>query len=134
MSSTSHARRRALHGEGIRLLFNIVPEAAAYLAHREPAEIARSTVFNAAPDALCVSGATAGVETSAETLSQVKKAVPETVVFANTGVTVDNVEKQLAIADGAVVGTTFKYDNITWNDVDPARVKAFMEKVASIRG
>ncbi|MBU8913279.1 MAG: BtpA/SgcQ family protein, partial [Spirochaetales bacterium] len=56
--------RQRLHADDVRLLFNIVPEAAAYLGNRTPAEIARSTVFNAQPDALCVSGMTAGVETS----------------------------------------------------------------------
>jgi membrane complex biogenesis BtpA family protein len=126
--------RQSLHGENIRLLFNIVPEAAAYMAARSPAEIARSTVFNTNPDALCVSGATAGVETSADILRAVKKAVPETIVFANTGVNISNVEEQLAIADGAVVGTTFKYDGHTWNDVDPDRVKAFMDTVGAVRG
>lgn len=126
--------RQALHGDAVRLLFNIVPEAAAYLATRDPADIARSTVFNTNPDGLCVSGTTAGVETSADTLRNVKAAVPNTFIFANTGVKLSNVEEQLSIADGAVVGTTFKYDGNTWNDVDPDRVKAFMEKVVTLRG
>ena len=126
--------RQYLHGENIRLLFNIVPEAAVYRGNRSPADIARSTVFNTNPDGLCVSGATAGVETSAAVLSKVKEAVPKTLVFANTGVKIDNVKEQLSIADGAVVGTTFKYDGDTWNDVDPDRVKLFMEKVRSLRG
>jgi hypothetical protein len=45
----------------------------------------------------------------------------------------ENVEEQLAIADGAVVGTTFKYDGIFENHVDEKRVAAFMEKVKSLR-
>ena len=122
-----------LHGEGIKLLFNIVPEAAAYLAGRDPAEIARSTVFNMKPDALCVSGIIAGAEASSTVLKRVKDAVPQTVVFANTGVKLANLEEQLSIADGAVVGTTFKQDGHTWNVVDPDRVKAFMKKVNDIR-
>ena len=125
--------RRSLHGTDIRLLFNIVPEAAVYLGGRDPADIARSTVFNARPDALCVSGITAGAEASTSILKKVKQAVPETVVFANTGVRLENVEEQLAVADGAVVGTTFKRDGNTWNDVDPDRVRAFMTRVKSLR-
>ena len=120
--------------EHVRLLFNIVPEAAAYLADRQIADIARSTVFNNQPDALCVSGLTAGAETSAQTLKFVKDAVPETPVFANTGVRTENVADQLAIADGAVVGTTFKHDGNTWNAVDSKRVKALMQKVRELRG
>jgi hypothetical protein len=54
-------------------------------------------------------------------------------VFANTGVRLENVEEQLSIADGAVVGTTFKHDGVFRNPVDYNRVKAFMDKVKSIR-
>jgi uncharacterized protein len=118
-----------VHGKGIRLLYNIVPEAAVYLAGRDPASIARSTVFNTGADALCVSGLTAGAEASQETLRLVKDAVPNTPVFANTGVRLENVDQQLAIADGAVVGTTFKRDGYIWNEVDEGRVRAFMAKV-----
>jgi len=126
--------QHAIHGGKVRLLFNIVPEAAAYLAPRAVSDIARSTVFNARPDALCISGITAGADTPLDVLREVKAAVPDTVVFANTGVRLENVEEQLAIADGAVVGSTFKVDGDTWNAVDPLRVVAFMERVRAIRG
>ncbi len=125
--------QKRLHADNVRLLFNIVPEAAAYLGNRTPADIARSTVFNTQPDGLCVSGMTAGAETSLSVLQQVKEAVPDTLVFANTGVKLENVQDQLAVADGAVVGTTFKEDGYIWNPVDAGRVKAFMDKVASVR-
>lgn len=123
----------AVQAQQVKLLFNIVPEAAVYLAARDVASIARSTVFNARPDGLCVSGLTAGVEASQETLQIVKAAVPETPVFANTGVRLSNVEQQLAIADGAIIGTTFKRDGYIWNEVDVARVRALMEKVKEMR-
>lgn len=122
-----------LHGGKVRLLYNIVPESAAYLGQRDIAEIARSTVFNSQPDALCVSGLTAGTETSSDTLRRVKDAVPDTAVFANTGVRQENVARQLSIADGAVVGTTFKEDGYIWNPVDATRVNAFMEEVETVR-
>jgi membrane complex biogenesis BtpA family protein len=117
----------------VRLLFNIVPESAVYLGGRQIGDIARSTVFNNQPDALCVSGLTAGVETSAQTLKLVKKAVPDTPIFANTGVRLDNVEEQLRVADGAVIGTAFKQDGNTWNPIEIERVIEIMEKVRKIR-
>lgn len=126
--------QRAVSAQGVRLLFNIVPEAAAYLAPRQVGDIARSTVFNARPDGLCVSGLTAGSVTSSEVLKIVKDAVPDTPVFANTGVNLDNVVQQLGVADGAVVGSTFKRDGYIWNEVDPRRVKSFMDKVRNFRG
>ncbi len=123
----------ALGGSEIRMLFNIVPESAAYLAPRNIADIARSTVFNCRPDALCVSGLIAGAETSLSTLKEVKLAVNDTPVLANTGVRLENVREQLAIADGAVVGTTLKTGGDTWNPVDRARVNDFMARVKEIR-
>jgi uncharacterized protein len=126
--------RHAVSGENVRLIFNIVPEAAAYLGDRSLRDIARSTVFNAEPDALCVSGLTAGEETSAEQLRIVKDAVPNTAVFANTGVRESNVADQLAVADGAIVGTAFKRDGYIWNEVDPERVRTFMDAARTARG
>jgi membrane complex biogenesis BtpA family protein len=125
--------QHAIGAQNVKLLYNIVPEAARYLADRDIVDIARSTVFNTRPDGLCVSGLTAGAQTDDKILGKVRDAVPDTPVFANTGVNLANVEKQFAIADGAVVGTNFKYDGVFENHVDEKRVKAFMDKVREIR-
>lgn len=119
--------------EKVKLLFNIVPEAAKYLADRDVSSIAKSTVFNNRPDALCVSGLTAGAETDAQTLLRVKEAVPDTVVLANTGVRLENLREQLSVADGAVVGTAFKFSGVFEKHVDIERVKRFMEEVRKFR-
>jgi membrane complex biogenesis BtpA family protein len=126
--------QRAIGAENVRLLFNIVPEAAQYLAARDIKEIARSTVFNCLPDALCVSGLTAGSATNESVLVSVKEAAPDTVILANTGSRKDTIQKLLTIADGAVVGTTFKYDGKFENYVDTSRVRAFMDTVREFRG
>ena len=125
--------QHAIGAEKVKCLYNIVPEAARYLTDRDVVSIAKTTVFNCNPDALCVSGATAGVETDSTILKMVKDAVPDTVVFANTGCRLENIERQLSIADGCVVGTTFKKDGKFRNEVDPERVKAFMDKVKTLR-
>lgn len=125
--------QHAIGAQDVRLLFNIVPEAAVYLAKRDFSDIARTTVFNTRPDALCVSGLTAGSETSSQVLQQVKSAVPEVPVFANTGVNMNNVEEQLAIADGAVIGTAFKEGGETFNSVSGDRVRDLMGKVRQFR-
>lgn len=131
--------RVARHKEGIeasevRAIFNILPEAAKYLADRDITEIAKSTVFNCKADALAVSGLTAGAETDSQVLSRVKATVPDTVVLANTGCRPDTIEAILAIADGAIVGTTFKKDGKFENAVEEDRVRAFMEVVRKTRG
>lgn len=126
--------RQAVGGAHIKLLFNIVPESAVYLSNRNVVDIAVSTVFVAGPDALCVSGLTAGAETSSETLRLVKEAVPDTPVFANTGVNAGNLADTLAIADGTVTGTAFKRDGYIWNEVDVERVRDFMRIAKAARG
>ena len=83
-----------------------------YLGNRDICSIAKSTVFNNHPDALCVSGLTAGTRTDSALLKRVKETVPDTVVLANTGVCLENVEEQLSIADGCVTATTFKKDGV----------------------
>jgi membrane complex biogenesis BtpA family protein len=125
--------RMHIGGEHVRMLFNIVPEAASYLGNRNIVDIAKSTVFNNQPDALCVSGLTAGAETDSSVLKSVKDAVGDTPVFANTGVRLSNVREQLSIADGTVTATTFKRDGVFFNEVDVKRVREFMDVVKQTR-
>lgn len=125
--------KMAIGADNVKMLYNIVPEAAKYLADRNIAEIARSTEFNNKPDALCVSGLTAGAETDTQVLSVVKNAVKRTPVLCNTGTNKDNIARQLSAADGAVCATTFKIDGIFENAVDQKRVEEFMNVVKEFR-
>ena len=125
--------RKRLNLEDLKMMYNIVPEAATYLGERDIADIAKSTVFNCKPEIVCVSGMTAGIGADMGVLKRVKDAIPDTAVFANTGCKVNTIEDIFKIADGAVVGTTFKKDGDFNNHVDRNRVEAFMEKVRSVR-
>lgn len=128
------ARRRSVIGaQDVKLIFNILPEAATYLANRDIKSIARTTVFNCQPDILCLSGRTAGAETSLDMLKIAVEAVPYVPVFANTGVNIGNVNDQLSVVDGAVVGTTFKKNGDFFELVDQNKVSAFMEAVNKLR-
>ena len=119
--------------QNIKLLYNIMPESSTYLGNRSLKEITKTTVFNCKPDALLISGSTAGIETDINSLKIVKETSPETVVLSNTGVNLKNIETQLKIADGAIVGTAFKFDGLFKNHVDKKRVKEFMNKVKNLR-
>lgn len=125
--------QKLMDAQNVRLLFNIYPEAAKYLADRDIAEIAKSTVFNCGADALCVSGLTAGVPSDTSMIAKVKKAVPDTVVIANTGCRRETIADTLKVADAAVVGTAFKVDGKFENPVDEDNVRAFMDVVKSFR-
>jgi predicted TIM-barrel enzyme len=67
-------------------------------------------------------------------LREAKSAVGDTPVLANTGVKPETVDEILAVADGAIVGTSMKVDGDTWKRVDPDRVVRLVEKVAAARG
>ena len=128
------ARHRARVGASdVRLLYNIVPEGAAYAANRDLAQMTRSTVFNGAPDALCVSGLTAGAATDTSTLKVVKENAGDIPVFVNTGVRPDSVAESLEYADAAIVGTWFKRDGKFANDAESARVAELMGVVRGLR-
>lgn len=128
------ARHRARMGAAaVRLLYNVVPEGAAYVANRDLAQMTRSTVFNGAPDALCVSGLTAGASTDTSTLKVVKENAGDVPVFVNTGVRPDTVAESLEHADAAIVGTWFKRDGKFANDAEPARVAELMGVVRGLR-
>lgn len=117
----------------LKRLFNIVPEASSALGTRSIEAIAKTTVFNCKPDIICVSGMTAGSSTDMDVLERVKSSIPETAVFANTGCKAETIERILKVADGCVVGTTFKKDGKFENQVELDRVKRFMEVVHKAR-
>ena len=132
-SGATARHRHRIGADDIRMLYNIVPEAAVYIAERDIAAIAKTTEFNCKPDAICVSGLTAGAETDTQVLTKVKNSVSHTPIFCNTGCNKDNIVRQLSASDGAVCATTFKYDGKFENPVDCNRVKEFMDVVKEYR-
>lgn len=125
--------KRNLGRSDLKLLFNINAEFAHSLDQR-PIELrARSAVFSSLADAILVSGPITGQPANQSDLRKVCETMKEVPVFANTGVNIDNVADILAVASGVIIGTHFKVDGNTWNAVDGARVKRFMDKVATLR-
>jgi hypothetical protein len=128
------ARHRArVGGSRVKLFFNIVPESAKYLVNRDLKSITETTVFATLPDAICVSGLTAGAPTDTQSLATVKAAAGAVPVFVNTGVRAHNVGEQLSVADGAIVGTYFKKDGVFENRADKTRVEELMGAARDFR-
>ena len=125
--------RHNLGRDDMKLLFNINAEFAHALDQRPIALRARSAVFSSKADAILVSGPLTGQSANQSDLRSVAEAVTEVPVFANTGVNIDNVGDVLNLVSGVIVGTHFKVDGNTWNPVDGARVKRFMEVVQRLR-
>lgn len=89
-------------------------------------EAAAGTAFNALVDALCV-------PVRADRLREVKTAAPGLPVLVGTGLTPQNTGELLALADGAIVGTSLKVDGQLFNSVDERRVRALMREVEALR-
>jgi len=119
-----HLRNREL--ADLKVFNNIMPEFAKQIIERDVDDIVTSTLFVSRPDVLCVSGLTAGRNPSMEVLGKIKKLCFDTLLFCNTGCTMDNIKEILKITDGAIVGTTLKVGGKLNNPIDVKRVKEFM--------
>ena len=125
--------RRNLGCDDLKLMYNVNAEFASPVGTRSIAERAKSAVFSSLADIVLVSGPMTGEAAATSDLQAVKAVVGSTPVFANTGVTIDNVGDILGLADGCVIGTHFKVDGDTWKPVDRARVTRFMDHVRRLR-
>jgi hypothetical protein len=126
------AYRDVIGASEVAVFDNITPEFSSTIGTRSVAERARSAAFLGV-DAILISGPEAGVPFAMSDLRAAREAVPQTPVFANTGVQAEKLTEILGVADGVIVGTSLKVGGVTWNPVDPARVGALMERARSIR-
>lgn len=126
-------RKAALPLDELKMLYFINPESDRNLDTRDLKDIAKSTIFKANPDGLCISASAAGQEVDDELIREVKATAPKVAVLCNTGCRKDTIERKLSEADAAVVGTTFKENGDFHGHVDSQRVKEFMEVVKKFR-
>ncbi len=126
--------RRDLGAENVRIFANVTPEFASPLGSRGAGERARSAVVSSIVDAILVAGPRAGAAPDRSLVEEVKTAVGGDVpVLLNTGARPDTIADYLRVADGVIVGSWLKVDGYTWNPVDPARVRTFMDAVRAAR-
>jgi membrane complex biogenesis BtpA family protein len=126
------AYREAIGAGSVALFGNITPEFGSSIGNRSISQRASSAAFLGV-DAILISGQMTGTPLDLDELRAAKAAVPGTPVLANTGVRADTVGDILAIADGALVGTTLKVDADTWQRVDPDRAGRFMDAARRAR-
>jgi len=126
------AYRERIGAGSVALFSNITPEFASTVGSRSVAARAQSAAFLGV-DVILISGQITGTPLNLDELRAARAAVPGTPVVANTGVRADTVGQILAGADGAIVGTSLKYDGVTWNAVDPDRAARFMDAARAAR-
>ncbi len=126
--------RHQIDADDVRIFANITPEFASPLGDRSVAQRAVSAVVSSLVDAILISGPMAGAEPDYSMVAEAKEGIGADVpVLLNTGARASNIAQYLSVADGVIVGSSLKVDGYTWNPVDPARVKAFMDAVHQVR-
>lgn len=83
-------------------------------------------------DAVIVSGTLTGVETDTADLTIARRTTQKPVLIGS-GLTPENLQKVFSIADGFIVGSYFKVDGLSMNQIEPRRIRAFMEARNSMR-
>lgn len=131
-AATLLRNRRNFGRDDLAIFANVTPEFASSLGSRSPAEMARSTVVSSLADVILVSGPMAASEPDVKTVASVREALDKTVpVLLNTGARAETIKEYFRFADGCIVGSTLKRDGYTWNEVDPERVKRFVDAARS---
>ena len=85
-------------------------------------------------DAICVTGDGTGMEAPIDKIRRFKLACGDTPLVICSGVNVDNCAEQLAVADGAVVGSFFKDTGKDTGDVSAEKIEFLMQQVRALRG
>jgi membrane complex biogenesis BtpA family protein len=126
-------RYRKLLGAEVALAADIAVKHSAPIGPRSLRDEVEDTILRGRADAVIVSGAATGKETSIEELRLAKEAAGDALVLCGSGANRTNLPEILAIADALIVGTAFKRDGVTTNPVDVARVKEFMRAAGDAR-
>ncbi|HET6205071.1 MAG TPA: BtpA/SgcQ family protein [Planctomycetota bacterium] len=90
------------------------------------AAAARDLAYRGLADALVVTGKETGRPVEIEDLRAVRRAVPDRPLLAGSGVSPENAAEILAVADGAIVGTSLERGGRSGAPVDLDRVRALV--------
>ena len=78
-------------------------------------------------DAIVVTGEGTGIATDMKKIKEFRANLPDFPLIVGAGITAETCAEQLAVADGGIVGSYFKFDANAQNRMDAKRVKRFMQ-------
>lgn len=114
--------RKNLGAKDIMVLADIQVKHTNMLLPHVKIEQSAKNAADCGADAVIVTGSLIGQETPIEMIARVKKVV-KIPVIAGSGVNAENIDAQLQVADGAVIGSSLKQGGILSNPIDGALVK-----------
>jgi hypothetical protein len=121
-------RLRAALGSDVAILADVMVKHATPPPGLTPDQAAADTWARGLADALVVTGSGTGQPTDLEELAAVLRGAPEAPILAGSGVTAENVGAVLAVADGAIVGTSLTREARAGSGVDVERVRALVSR------
>ncbi len=92
----------------------------------QPLDFTIESIIEGGADAIICTGITTGKSPTNDDVSTVKEIAKDTPVVIGSGVNKDTVKEFLSIADGAIIGSSFKKDGNVMNPIDVKRVKELM--------
>lgn len=111
----------------ILIFVDVAVKHASPLGNRSIELEAKDATERGLADAVIVSGSATGEEANQTEVRRVKQSINKPVIIGS-GTNPENLESLIPIADGFIVGSYFKFEGKAWNEVDPERVKTFMNK------
>lgn len=99
--------RKNLEAEDIMVLADIQVKHTNMVLPHVTAESSAKTAAGCGADAVIVTGSAIGMETPMDMIKRVKKVI-DIPVIAGSGVNAENIDAQLNIADGAIIGSSLK--------------------------
>jgi uncharacterized protein len=118
--------RRFLNSK-VKIFADVDSKHSAPVAVRDLKDEVDEVLSRGCADAVIVTGAATGRQTSLDDLRQAKQAAGDAPVLAGSGVEAQSVAEILSIADGVIVGTSIKENAVTTNPIDVGRVRALMK-------
>lgn len=108
--------RRNLDAENIMVLADIQVKHTNMVLPQVTIEASAKAAIGCGADGLIITGSAIGVETPIEMIEKVKK-LSRIPVIAGSGVNAHNINEQLNIADGAIIGSSLKKDGVITNPI-----------------
>ena len=119
-------QRRALDAD-VKIIADVLVKHAIPLGPVDLGLMARETAQRGLADGLIVSGPATGQPAANTDVLTVRRAVPDGFILVGSGVDENNIWRVLEHADGAIIGTSLKYNGKITNPIDPARVERMAE-------
>ncbi|HIQ03508.1 MAG TPA: BtpA/SgcQ family protein [Desulfurococcales archaeon] len=116
----------------VKVFADIICKHATPLHNIDIADLVHDITYRCLADAIIVSGSRTGLPPDVSLVEKVKSHTNKPVIIGS-GITINNIREYWDLADGFIVGTYFKVNGVTENNVDERRVKEFMNYIVKLR-